>query len=71
MTMENDYSKYVQKCPKCQIHGDLIRMPPHEIYAISSPWPFIAWGMDVIGPIEPSASNVHRFILVAIDYFTK
>ena len=27
--------------------------------------------MDVIGPIEPNASNGHRFILVAIDYFTK
>ncbi|XP_055803944.1 uncharacterized protein LOC129872992 [Solanum dulcamara] len=27
--------------------------------------------MDVIGPIEPAASNGHRFILVAIDYFTK
>ncbi|XP_055806917.1 uncharacterized protein LOC129875663 [Solanum dulcamara] len=30
-----------------------------------------SWGMDVIGPIEPAASNGHRFILVAIDYFTK
>ncbi|XP_015075324.1 uncharacterized protein K02A2.6-like [Solanum pennellii] len=27
--------------------------------------------MDVIGPIEPAASNGHRFILVAIEYFTK
>nr|XP_009622288.1 uncharacterized protein K02A2.6-like [Nicotiana tomentosiformis] len=27
--------------------------------------------MDVISPIEPTASNGHRFILVAIDYFTK
>ncbi|XP_015161838.1 uncharacterized protein K02A2.6-like [Solanum tuberosum] len=27
--------------------------------------------MDVIGHIEPPASNVHLFILVAIDYFTK
>ena len=27
--------------------------------------------MDVIGPIEPAASNGHRFIFVAIDYFTK
>ncbi|RDX85841.1 Pol polyprotein, partial [Mucuna pruriens] len=25
----------------------------------------------MIGPIEPKASNGHRFILVAIDYFTK
>ncbi|XP_027767960.1 uncharacterized protein K02A2.6-like [Solanum pennellii] len=38
---------------------------------MSAPWPFVAWGMDVIGPIEPKASNGHRFILVAIDYFTK
>jgi hypothetical protein len=29
------------------------------------------WGMDVIGNINPKASNGHRFILVAIDYFTK
>ncbi|XP_015169343.1 uncharacterized protein [Solanum tuberosum] len=38
---------------------------------MSVPWPFVAWGIDVIGPIEPKASNGHRFILVAIDYFTK
>ncbi|XP_049372641.1 uncharacterized protein LOC125837594 [Solanum verrucosum] len=30
-----------------------------------------SWGMDVIGPIKPATSNGHRFILVAIDYFTK
>ncbi|XP_047256065.1 uncharacterized protein LOC124888821 [Capsicum annuum] len=28
-------------------------------------------GLDVIGPIEPKASNRHRFTLVSIDYFTK
>ena len=69
--MENDYCKFVQKCHKCQAHGDLIRVPPHELSAMSSPWPFVAWGMDVIGPIESAVSNGHRFILVAIDYSTK
>ncbi|XP_055826268.1 uncharacterized protein LOC129894600 [Solanum dulcamara] len=69
--MEHDCCKYVQKCHQCQVHGDLIRVPPHKLNAMSSPWPFVAWGMDVIGPIEPSTSNGHRFILVAIDYFTK
>ena len=29
------------------------------------------WGIDVIGAKEPKAANGHRFILVAIDYFTK
>ncbi|XP_070024995.1 uncharacterized protein [Nicotiana sylvestris] len=37
----------------------------------SSTGPFAAWGIDVIGQIEPAASNGHMFILVAIDYFTK
>ncbi|XP_047257599.1 uncharacterized protein LOC124889666 [Capsicum annuum] len=38
---------------------------------MTTPWPFVAWRIDVIRPIEPKASNGHRFILVAIDYFKK
>ncbi|PHU13868.1 hypothetical protein BC332_15073 [Capsicum chinense] len=53
------------------IHGDLIHSPPAELHAMVAPWLFVAWGIDVIGPIEPKASNGHRFILVDIDYFTK
>ncbi|XP_019244605.1 PREDICTED: uncharacterized protein LOC109224483 [Nicotiana attenuata] len=52
-----------------EIHDDLIDAPPSELHHMSGPWPFVAWGMDVIGPIEPK--SWHRFILVAIDYFTK
>ncbi|XP_049405271.1 uncharacterized protein LOC125868732 [Solanum stenotomum] len=71
LTMERDCFLFVKKCHQCQIHGDLIHSPPSELHPIAAPWPFVAWGMDVIGPIEPKASNGHRFILVAIDYFTK
>lgn len=71
MTMEGDCGRFVQKSHQWQIHGDLIKEPHHELNVMSSPWPFVAWGMDIIGPIEPAASNRHRFILVAIDYFTK
>jgi len=71
LTMERDCISFVRKCHQCQIHGDLIHSPPSELHTMSAPWPFVAWGMDVIGPIEPAASNGHRFILVAIDYFTK
>ncbi|XP_070031706.1 uncharacterized protein [Nicotiana tomentosiformis] len=49
----------------------MIRVPPNKLNETSAPCPFSAWGMDVIGPIEPAASNGHKFILVAIDYFTK
>ena len=61
----------MRKCHKCQTYADNINSPPMSLNVLSSPWPFSMWGMDVIGPIEPKASNGHRFILVAIDYFTK
>ncbi|XP_070015606.1 uncharacterized protein [Nicotiana sylvestris] len=35
------------------IHGDLTHSPPSELHPVSSPWPFVTCGMDVIGPIEP------------------
>ena len=38
---------------------------------MTTPWPFATWGIDIIGEITPKASNGHRYILVAIDYFTK
>jgi len=71
MTMENDCCKHVRKCQKCQIYADNINVSPTELNVLSAPWPFSMWGIDVIGAIEPKASNGHRFILVAIDYFTK
>ncbi|RVW97606.1 Retrovirus-related Pol polyprotein from transposon opus [Vitis vinifera] len=63
--------EFVQRCPECQIHGDLIHVPPSELHALTSPWPFSVWGIDIIGKISPKSSSGHEFILVAIDYFTK
>ncbi|XP_070017298.1 uncharacterized protein [Nicotiana sylvestris] len=70
MTMERDCFSFVRKCHQCQVHGDLIHAPPTELHPMLAPWPFVAWGMDVIGPIKPKAPNGYRLILVAIDYFT-
>uniref|UniRef100_A0A2N9EHV9 Uncharacterized protein n=1 Tax=Fagus sylvatica TaxID=28930 RepID=A0A2N9EHV9_FAGSY len=63
--------KHVQTCHKCQMYQNSKNAPPQYLHTMASPWPFSAWGMDVIGAITPKASNGHEFILVAIDYFTK
>ena len=39
--------------------------------SLSSPWPFTAWGIDIIGEIRSNASNGHKYIVVAIDYFSR
>ena len=37
---------------------------------ISLPWPFAQWGIDIMGPF-PLGKKQLRFLIVAIDYFTK
>ncbi|RVW20233.1 hypothetical protein CK203_110282 [Vitis vinifera] len=71
LTMETDCCQFVQRCPKSQIHGDLIHVPSSELHALTSPWPFSIWGINIIEKISPKSSSGHEFILVAIDYFTK
>ena len=71
LTMGTDCCLHVRKCHKCQIFMDNINVPPIPLNVMAAPWPFSMWGIDVIGAIEPKVSNGHRFILVAINYFTK
>ena len=61
--MEHNCVVFVRKCIKCQLHGDVMRTPPIELYSMNAPWPCSMWDMDVIGTIDPPASNGHRFIL--------
>ena len=53
------------------MHRDLIHVPPSELHALTPPWRFSVWGIDIIRKILPKSSNGHEYILVAIDYFTK
>jgi len=50
----------MKKCEKCQTYADNINIAPTTLNVLSVPWPFAMWGIDVIGAIEPKASNGHR-----------
>ena len=71
LTMENDCIKHVRTCHRCQAYQDRKNSLPQPLHSLTAPWPFSAWGMDVIEPVIPKASNGHEYILVAIDYVTK
>ena len=70
-TMETDCVNFVKSCHNYQTHANLNHVPPSELYSMTSPWPFLIWGIDVIRRIAPKDSNGHKYILVAIDYFIK
>ena len=47
-----------------------MRQPPETLTSINSPIPFAMWGMDILGTF-PVAIAQRKFLIVAIDYFTK
>ena len=71
LSIEKDCIQTVRQYHQCQIHGNLNHLPPIMFNSLSSPWPFVAWGIDIIGEIRPNASNGHKYIVVAIDYFSR
>ena len=71
ITGEINCIDFVKCCHDCQTHANLNHVPPSELYSMTFPWPFLVWGKDLIGRIAPKALNGHKYILVAIDYFTK
>ncbi|XP_077230141.1 uncharacterized protein LOC143863343 [Tasmannia lanceolata] len=44
-TMESDCFAFVKKCYKCQVHANLIHVPPSELHSLTSPWPFSIYGV--------------------------
>ena len=60
----------VKRCDKCQRFGNVQRLPAEKLMAKTSPWPFSQWGIDIVCPLPQGKGRV-KFLLVAIDYFTK
>ncbi|XP_071739263.1 uncharacterized protein [Rutidosis leptorrhynchoides] len=69
-TMHHDATMVLQACESCQIHSNVPRLPKQELVSVTSAWPFMKRGIDIVGPINDTPGSL-RFLLVAIDYFTK
>ncbi|KAK3005279.1 hypothetical protein RJ639_017547 [Escallonia herrerae] len=68
--MQRDAIKFTKRCDQCQKFAPLTHTPAAPLSILTSPIPFAMWGMDILGPF-PMATGQRRFVIVAIDYFTK
>ena len=68
--MRQDAQGFVRRCEECQRYANIQRQPSTHLTSISAPWPFVQWGMDILGPFSP-ASGQRKFLVVAVEYFTK
>ncbi|GKA75871.1 reverse transcriptase domain-containing protein [Tanacetum coccineum] len=69
-TMHKDARNIIRACNDCQTHRPVPRNPQQKLTPITSPWPFYKWGIDISGPFPEGQGKV-KFLIVAIDYFTK
>ncbi|GKA31533.1 reverse transcriptase domain-containing protein [Tanacetum coccineum] len=69
-TMHSDARNLIRECSSCQVHRPVPRNPQQKLTPITSPWPFYKWGIDIAGPFPKGPGKV-KFLIVAMDYFTK
>jgi hypothetical protein len=68
--MSQDSMQLVKTCDNCQRFANVSQQPFEDLSSISSPWPISQWGVDLVGPFPLEKGRV-RFVVVAVDYFTK
>nr|XP_009798091.1 PREDICTED: uncharacterized protein LOC104244375 [Nicotiana sylvestris] len=68
--MEEDAENFMAKWDKCQRYGNNMHRPAELLHSVIAPWPFMKWGMDIMG-LLPLAKGNARFLLVLTNYFTK
>jgi hypothetical protein len=69
-TAMTDAEDLVKRCKVCQFFAKQQHLPAQALRTIPPSWPFAMWGLDSVGPFR-TALGRYRFILVAIDKFTK
>ena len=60
----------VKHCSNFQIYTSKTREPPTPLHPIITVGPFCKWGIDFM-ECRPPSNDDHKYIIVAIDYFTK
>ncbi|GJW15048.1 reverse transcriptase domain-containing protein [Tanacetum coccineum] len=68
--MHKDARALIRACQDCQVHRPVPRNPQQKLTPITSSWPFYKWGIDIAEPFSKGPGKV-KFLIVAIDYFTK
>lgn len=70
LTIETDTISYVWRYEMYQKCVDIPHAPANEFHNLASPWTFIWWRIDMLGPF-PRAPRQVKYMVVAVNYFTK
>jgi hypothetical protein len=69
-TALGDAEELVRRCQGCQYFAKQQHVPAYKLVTILPIWPFVCWGIDMIGPLRTVPGGFNK-VLVAVDKFTK
>ncbi|KAL2238352.1 UNVERIFIED_CONTAM: Transposon Ty3-G Gag-Pol polyprotein [Sesamum indicum] len=69
-TLVKDAKALVQKCESCQKFSSRIHVPATPLEPVQITCPFDQWGIDILGPLPPAKAQ-KKFIILAVEYFSK
>ena len=70
-TLFKDAHTFIRKCEACQRCAGTLKKPAFPLQHVTVEFPFQQWGLDFVGPITHPSVLQHKYILTAIDYFTR
>ncbi|XP_070028768.1 uncharacterized protein [Nicotiana sylvestris] len=56
--MEEDAEYFVAKCDNCQRYDTNMHRPAELLHPVIAPWPFMRWGMDIVGPLPQAKGKI-------------
>ncbi|XP_011083337.1 uncharacterized protein LOC105165875 [Sesamum indicum] len=69
-TLMRDCKEFVRRCEKCQKFASQIHTHAVPMTPVSITCPFDQWGIDILGPFPPARAQ-KKFVIVAVEYFSK
>jgi hypothetical protein len=70
-TLFKDAHALCQKCIICQKVAGRVQKAAFPLHLVLVDSPFQQWGLDIIGPINPTSSQQHKYIITTMYYFTR
>ncbi|XP_019232993.1 PREDICTED: uncharacterized protein K02A2.6-like [Nicotiana attenuata] len=64
-TMKKEVADYVRRHEQCQKYAPMIHQAGELLHSVTSPWPFIKWGMNIVGPLPAGRGKVHTLRYVS------
>ena len=68
--MKADCIEYARKYDKCQRFALISKAHSEELTSMTSSWPLVVWGIDLIGRLPKGRGSV-QYAVVVVNYFTK